>query len=205
LCAAVPRSRCIGAGPRAVLSRRRRDGPRHPTVLVPGPPGGKHVNSFVRVLRTPELRGKILFTLGLLAIYRLGVFVPTPGFDYTNVMLCSDQAMASQGSSVLGMVSLFSGGALLQLSIFSLGVMPYITASIIIQLLRVVIPRFEALHKEGQSGTAKLTQYTRYLTIALAILQSTTGITTARNGLLFQGCPVDAIPARSVVTLPPSV
>ena len=133
------------------------------------------MNAIVRVLRTPELRAKILFTLGLLAIYRLGVFIPTPGFDYTNVMVCSDQAAASQGGSVLGMVSLFSGGALLQLSIFSLGVMPYITASIIIQLLRVVIPRFEALHKEGQSGTAKLTQYTRYLTIGLMVLTMTVG------------------------------
>jgi preprotein translocase subunit SecY len=83
------------------------------------------------------------------------------------------------------LVNLFSGGALLQLSIFALGIMPYITASIIIQLLRVVIPHFEALHKEGQAGQSKLTQYTRYLTIALGILQSTTLITVARSGALF--------------------
>ena len=82
---------------------------------------------------------------------------------------------------MLGLVNLFSGGALLQLSIFALGIMPYITASIIVQLLTVVIPRFEALKKEGQSGTAKLTQYTRYLTIGLAVLQSTTLVTLARN------------------------
>src|SRR5690625_8046549 len=111
---------------------------------------------------SPELRAKIFFVLGLLAIYRLGVFIPTPGFDYTNVMICSDQAMTGEGGNVLGMVNMFSGGALMQLSVFSLGVMPYITASIIMQLLRVVIPRFEDLHKEGQAGTAKLTQYTRY-------------------------------------------
>ena len=127
------------------------------------------MNSFVRALRTPELRAKIFFTLGMIAIYRLGVFVPTPGFEYTNVMICADQALTGQGAGVMGMVNMFSGGALMQLSIFSLGVMPYITASIIVQLLRVVIPRFEALHKEGQAGTAKLTQYTRYLTIGLAV------------------------------------
>ncbi|WP_010532510.1 preprotein translocase subunit SecY [Brachybacterium squillarum] len=159
------------------------------------------MNSFVRALRTPELRNKILFTLGLLAVYRLGVFIPTPGFDYTNVMTCSDQSQAAGSSSVLGMVSLFSGGALLQLSIFSLGVMPYITASIIIQLLRVVIPRFEALHKEGQSGTAKLTQYTRYLTIGLAILQSTTIITLVRSGNFFPGCTLELIPDQSIPAL----
>ncbi|MGY5766237.1 preprotein translocase subunit SecY [Brachybacterium sp. DNPG3] len=159
------------------------------------------MNSFVRALRTPELRSKIIFTLGLLAIYRLGVFVPTPGFEYTNVMICADQAASAGSSSILGMVSLFSGGALLQLSIFSLGVMPYITASIIIQLLRVVIPRFEALHKEGQSGTAKLTQYTRYLTIGLAVLQSTTIITLVRSGQFFTNCSLELVPDQSIPTL----
>ena len=83
------------------------------------------------------------------------------------------------------LVNLFSGGALLKLSIFALGIMPYITASIIVQLLRVVIPRFETLYKEGQEGQARLTQYTRYLTIALGVLQSTTLITVARSGALF--------------------
>ncbi len=97
-------------------------------------------------------------------------------------------------TGLYGLINLFSGGALLQLSIFALGIMPYITASIIVQLLRVVIPRFEALKKEGQSGTAKLTQYTRYLTIGLAVLQSTGLIALARQpGQLFQGCPDDII------------
>lgn len=159
------------------------------------------MNSFVRALRTPELRAKIFFTLGLLAIYRLGVFVPTPGFDATNVMMCADQAASAGGSNVLGMVNMFSGGALLQLSIFALGVMPYITASIIVQLLRVVIPRFEALHKEGASGTAKLTQYTRYLTIGLAVLQSTTIITLVRSGNFFVGCSLELMPDQSIPTL----
>ncbi|GAA1489033.1 preprotein translocase subunit SecY [Brachybacterium sacelli] len=159
------------------------------------------MNSFVRALRTPELRAKIFFTLGLIAIYRLGVFVPTPGFDYTNVMVCSDQAQSGQGASAMGMINMFSGGALLQLSVFSLGVMPYITASIIVQLLRVVIPRFEALHKEGASGTAKLTQYTRYLTIGLGVLQATTIITLVRSGQFFVGCNLTLVPDQSVPTL----
>lgn len=159
------------------------------------------MNSFVRALRTPELRAKIFFTLGMIAIYRLGVFVPTPGFEYTNVMICADQALTGQGGGVMGMVNMFSGGALMQLSIFSLGVMPYITASIIVQLLRVVIPRFEALHKEGASGTAKLTQYTRYLTIGLAILQATTIITLVRSGNFFVGCALDVVPDESIPTL----
>jgi len=159
------------------------------------------VNSFVRALRTPELRNKLLFTLGLLAIYRLGVFIPTPGFDANNVMVCADQAASAGGSSVLGMVNMFSGGALLQLSVFALGVMPYITASIIVQLLRVVIPRFEALHKEGASGTAKLTQYTRYLTIGLGVLQSTTIITLVRSGNFFVGCSLELVPDQSAPVL----
>jgi preprotein translocase subunit SecY len=118
--------------------------------------------------------------------------------SYPNVQVCIDR---SAENDLLGLVNLFSGGALLQLSVFSLGIMPYITASIIIQLLRVVIPKFEELHKEGQAGTAKLTQYTRYLTIGLAVLQSTTIITFARSGNLFQGCPVDVIPDDSPMTL----
>ena len=155
------------------------------------------LSAFARAFRTPDLRRKLLFTIAIMAIFRVGSFIPTPGVDYANVQQCID----TQGeNSLLGMVNLFSGGALLQLSIFALGIMPYITASIIVQLLRVVIPHFEALHKEGQSGTAKLTQYTRYLTIALAILQSTTVITTARGGLLFPGCAVPVIPDDSFVT-----
>ena len=101
----------------------------------------------------------------------------------------------------IGLVNLFSGGAMLQLSIFALGVMPYITASIVVQLLRVVIPRFEALHKEGQSGEAKLTQYTRYLTIGLAVLQSTTILVTAQSGALFNNMCSSPIPDNSVWNL----
>jgi len=152
----------------------------------------------VRAFRTPDLRRKLLFTIGIMVVFRFGSFLPTPGVSYPNVQKCID---ATADSNLLGLVNLFSGGALLHLSVFALGIMPYITASIIVQLLRVVIPKFEELHKEGQSGTAKLTQYTRYLTIGLAILQSTTIITIARSGNLFQGCSFDVIPDDSWVTL----
>ena len=108
-----------------------------------------------RIFRTPDLRRKILFTLGIVALFRLGSFVPAPFVNFDNVQAC---LVANQGTSGLyEMINMFSGGALLQLSIFALGIMPYITASIITQLLRVVIPHFETLHKEGQAGQAKLT------------------------------------------------
>jgi len=140
-------------------------------------------NAIVRILRTPDLRKKIGFTLGIIALFRLGSFIPAPFVDFSNVQACLS---ANQGTTGLyELVNLFSGGALLKLSIFALGIMPYITASIIVQLLRVVIPHFEALYKEGQAGQSKLTQYTRYLTIALGVLQSTTLITVARSGALF--------------------
>ena len=142
------------------------------------------MRTLIQALKTKELRNKILFTLGIIIIYRIGSFIPTPGVDYTVVQQCVGK-MNNASENFIGLVNLFSGGAMLQLSIFALGVMPYITASIVIQLLRVVIPRFEALHKEGQSGEAKLTQYTRYLTIGLAVLQSTTILVTARSGALF--------------------
>ncbi|ALD13632.1 MULTISPECIES: preprotein translocase subunit SecY [Clavibacter] len=148
------------------------------------------LSAVVRIFRTPDLRRKIGFTLGIIALFRLGSFIPAPFVDFANVQSC---LAANQGTSGLyELVNLFSGGALLKLSIFALGIMPYITASIIVQLLRVVIPHFDTLYKEGQSGQAKLTQYTRYLTIALAVLQSTTLITVARSGALFGQTNVSA-------------
>ncbi|MEI8083217.1 MAG: preprotein translocase subunit SecY [Actinomycetes bacterium] len=154
------------------------------------------LRAFGSAFRTPDLRNKILFTLGLLALYRLGAVIPIPGVNYSSIQKCVDLV---QGNSLYGLINLFSGGALLHLSVFALGIMPYITASIIIQLLVVVIPRLDALKQEGQSGQAKLTQYTRYLTIALAILQSTTILTLARTpGRLFQGCNEELIPNQSV-------
>ena len=149
------------------------------------------LGAFAQAFRTPDLRRKLLFTLFIMAAFRLGSFIPTPGVDSQAVQRC--MAQESQ-ASLLDLVNLFSGGALLQLSIFALGIMPYITASIIIQLLRVVIPRFEELYKEGQAGTAKLTEYTRYLTIGLGLLQSSTIVATAAAGRLFGNCSVPVIP-----------
>ncbi|PTW91193.1 protein translocase subunit secY/sec61 alpha [Microbacteriaceae bacterium MWH-Ta3] len=136
-----------------------------------------------RIMGTPDLRRKIGFTLGIIVLFRLGSFIPAPFVNFANVQACLAGNAGTTG--LYELVNLFSGGALLQLSIFALGIMPYITASIITQLLRVVIPHFETLHQEGQAGQAKLTQYTRYLTLGLGILQSTTLVTVARSGALF--------------------
>jgi preprotein translocase subunit SecY len=155
------------------------------------------LSAFVRAFKTPDLRKKILFTLGIMALFRLGSHIPAPGIDYGLVQQCQEAATASQ-NSVLGFANLFSGGALLQLSVFALGIMPYITAAIITQLLTVVIPRFEALKKEGQSGQTKMTQYTRYLTVGLAVLQSSTLVTFARNPEnLFGGACASVMPDES--------
>ncbi|HTI28085.1 MAG TPA: preprotein translocase subunit SecY [Kutzneria sp.] len=156
------------------------------------------LGAFRSALATPDLRRKILFTLGILALYRLGSQLPSPGVNFANVQQCIS---GLDQSGVFGLISLFSGGALLQLSVFSLGILPYITASIIIQLLTVVIPRFEQLKKEGQAGQNKLTQYTRYLTVALAILQSTGIIALATRGQLFGSCPAQVIPDQSLFSL----
>jgi preprotein translocase subunit SecY len=148
------------------------------------------LTAFVRAFQTPDLRKKLLITLGLIALFRLGASLPTPGISEKNVAFCSNAATAAGSSSagVLAIVNLLSGQALLRLSVFALGIMPYITASIILQLLTVVIPRLETLKQEGQSGQAKITQYTRYLTVGLAILQSTGYVELARSGTLFNGC-----------------
>ncbi|MCX2971043.1 MULTISPECIES: preprotein translocase subunit SecY [Streptomyces] len=160
------------------------------------------LGAFTRAFKTPDLRKKLLFTLGIIVLYRLGAQIPVPGISYQNVQICLDAAQNGNGG-LLGLVNMFSGGALLQVTIFALGIMPYITASIILQLLVVVIPRLEALKKEGQAGQAKITQYTRYLTVALAVLQGTGLVATARSGTLFQGCPVgdQIVPNDSVFTV----
>ncbi|MER5419217.1 preprotein translocase subunit SecY [Streptosporangium canum] len=151
------------------------------------------LTAFTRAFRTPDLRNKLLFTLGIIALFRLGSVLPTPGVNNENIARCLQQAQAGDAGNIYGMVQLFSGGALLKLSVFALGIMPYITASIILQLLVVVIPRLEALKKEGQAGQTKITQYTRYLTIGLAILQSTAFIALARTGQLFPQCREDIL------------
>ena len=118
--------------------------------------------------RVPELRHRVLFTALILAIYRLGSWIPAPGVDSSAIK----DYFNSTGGTVLGLLNLFSGGALSQFAIFALGIMPYVTASIILQLLTVVIPRLEQLQKEGEAGYAKINQYTRYLTVVLAAAQS---------------------------------
>jgi preprotein translocase subunit SecY len=118
----------------------------------------------------PDLRKKILFTLAMFAVYRLGTAIPVPGVDLERVRLFQEQ---QQVGGVFGLLNLFSGGALEQFSVFALGIMPYITASIIVQLLTVVIPRLQALQDEGESGRKVITQWTRYLTVILALIQST--------------------------------
>ncbi len=120
-------------------------------------------------LGSPELRKKLLFTAAMLAVYRLGSFIPVPGVNREAL----EQAMQDRGSRLLDFLNLFAGGALTRFAIFALGIMPYITASIILQLMTVVIPKLEELQKEGEAGQQKITQYTRYFTVALAALQST--------------------------------
>ncbi|CRK50512.1 preprotein translocase subunit [Rhodococcus sp. RD6.2] len=159
------------------------------------------LSAFVSAFRTPDLRRKILIALGLIALYRFGATLPSPGVDYGNVKACIDQISGSDQAGIYSLINLFSGGALLQLSVFAIGIMPYITASIIVQLLTVVIPRFEELRKEGQSGQAKMTQYTRYLSIALAVLQSTGIVALAARGQLLQGCSEPILADDSVFAM----
>jgi len=156
------------------------------------------LTAFGRAFKTPDLRRKILFTLAIIGVYRLGSYIPGPGVSYVAIQSCLNQV---QGQGIYGLVNLFSGGALLQLSVFALGIMPYITASIILQLLVVVIPRLEELKKEGQAGQAKITQYTRYLTVALAVLQSTGIVALARSGRLFPQCNAPIIPDDTLVRI----
>ena len=119
-------------------------------------------------VRVPELRRRLLFTALILALYRLGSWIPAPGVDSDQI----ENYFNNQGGTILGLLNVFSGGALSQFSLFALGIMPYVTASIILQLLTVVIPKLEQLQKEGEAGYAKINQYTRYLTVALAAAQA---------------------------------
>ncbi|MCK9895926.1 preprotein translocase subunit SecY [Frankia sp. AgB32] len=155
------------------------------------------LTAFTRAFRTPDLRKKLLFTVGIVVLFRFGSVMPSPGVSTSAVNTCLNAASADS-RNVYSLINLFSGGALLQLSIFALGIMPYITSSIIIQLLVVVIPRLEQLKKEGSAGEQKLTQYTRYLTIALGVLQATGIVALARSGRLFPSCTSAIIPDTSL-------
>jgi preprotein translocase subunit SecY len=147
------------------------------------------LTAFRNAFRIHDLRNKILFTLFIFAIYRLGAQIPVPGIDLEAVRDFSEQA---EQSGFVSLLNLFSGGALTQLSIFALGIMPYITASIIMQLLAVVIPKLQALQEEGESGRKVVTQWTRYLTVILALLQSTGFAYLFHSGQFTNG--VDLIP-----------
>ena len=143
------------------------------------------LSAFRNAFKVPDLRNKILFMLFIIAIYRLGSHLVLPGVDFSQVQALQDQA--AEGGGIFALINLFSGGALTNLAIFALGIMPYITSSIIMQLLTVVIPRLEALQKEGEIGRKKITQYTRYMTVVLALLQSLGIVVTANSGNLFGG------------------
>src|SRR5918992_5296370 len=127
------------------------------------------MRTILNAFSIPDIRRKILFVLAILALYRLGAYIPAPGVDAEALDQIGNQFA---GSNILGFLNLFSGGSLSRLSLFALGIMPYITASIILQLLTVVVPSLERLQKEGEVGQQKITQYTRYLTVALAFAQS---------------------------------
>jgi preprotein translocase subunit SecY len=130
------------------------------------------LKAFVNAFKIPDLRKKILFTIGIIAVFRLGSHIPVPNIDI-NQLAEIRNATSSQGLSALQFIDLFSGGALTRFAVFSLGIMPYITSSIIMQLLTVVIPKLEAWQKQGEIGMKKITQWTRYMTVTLALLQST--------------------------------
>jgi preprotein translocase subunit SecY len=165
-------------------------------------------HTFARMVTTADLRKKLLFTMGLIVLFRFGSSLPLLGISEGNVQYCSGLADGS-GSPVAGvyaMLNVLSGNALQHVTVFALTIMPYITASIVVQLLTQVIPRLERLKQEGQAGTAKITQYTRYLTIGLAVLISATYVELARSGNLFPdtGCsPVNhpLIPHPTAITL----
>ncbi len=160
------------------------------------------LTAFLRAFRTPDLRKKLLFTVGIIALFRFGAAVPTPGISEKAITYCAGvESSTGTAQGVYQLINLLSGNALLRMSVFALGIMPYITASIILQLLTVVIPRLEALKNEGQAGTAKITQYTRYLTIGLGVLQSTGYVELARSGRLYPNCSQNLIPNSSVFTI----
>ena len=127
------------------------------------------LRTFLNAFRVADIRKKLAFTAGMLALYRIGAYIPAPGINIDAVDQISQNFT---GSNVLGFLNLFSGGSLQRFAIFALGIMPYITASIMLQLLTVVVPALDKLRKEGEVGQQKITQYTRYLTVGLAAAQA---------------------------------
>jgi preprotein translocase subunit SecY len=148
------------------------------------------LSAFRNAFKIPELRGKILFTVAIIAVYRLGSHLPVPGVDFDAVQDFLQNPASRDPNGAFTLINLFSGGALTQFAIFALGIMPYITSSIIMQLLGVVIPRLEQLQKEGETGRKKIQQYTRYVTVFLALLQSASIVQLAHNQGILPGIDI---------------
>ena len=142
------------------------------------------LNVFIQAFRTPDLRKKLLFTGAMIVVFRFGSKLPAPGISEQNVSYC---AHLSSSGGIFGILNLLSGNALLHLTVFAIGILPYITASIVVQMLTQVIPRLETLRKEGKAGQAKITQYTRYVTIGLGLLYALAYVQAARTGAVFSG------------------
>ena len=155
------------------------------------------LEAFSNIFKIPDLRKKVLLTLGLIAVYRIGTYIPTPGIDGAMLAQFFNQLAQKQGGQLFGIMNMFSGGAISRMTIFALGIMPYISASIIIQLLTAVIPALERLAKEGESGHKKITQYTRYGTILLSIVQSFFIALWLENPAHFQGLQIAQFPGWS--------
>ena len=155
------------------------------------------LQAFANSFKIPDLRKKILFTLGIIAVYRLGTYIPTPGIDGAKLSQFFEDIARTQGGTLFGVMNLFSGGAIHRLTIFALGIMPYISSSIIMQLLTVVIPALEKLAKEGQAGYKKINQYTRYGTIVLSVIQSFFISLWLENPAHFSGLEIVEFPGWS--------
>jgi len=148
------------------------------------------VNSF----KIPDLKKRLIFTLALIAVYRVGCYIPTPGIDGTALADFFSRVAKSQGGALLGIINMFSGGAMERLTIFALGIMPYISASIILQLLTAVVPALEKLSKEGKVGYEKINQYTRYSTVGLSLVQSFFIAKWLENPAHFEGLRIVLFP-----------
>lgn len=152
------------------------------------------LEAFANILKIPDLRKKVLFTIGMIAVYRVGTYIPTPGIDGAKLAQFFAHLAQSQGGALFGIMNMFSGGAISRLTIFALGIMPYISSSIIIQLLTAVIPALEKLAKEGEAGHKKIIQYTRYGTVALSVIQSFFIALWLENPARFQGLQIVQFP-----------
>lgn len=145
------------------------------------------LDAFISIFKIPDLKKKMLVTLGLIAVYRIGAYIPTPGIDGAKLMMFFERITQTAGGTLFGLMNVFSGGAMDRATIFALGIMPYISASIILQLLTAVVPYLERLAKEGDAGRKKITQYTRYGTVVLSVIQSYFIALWLENPQHFQG------------------